>query len=92
MPSVIPSESATCLIVRPDDNTRSMASRWNSGGYFDGRPIKDSFLWALTQNQVSRNRGQPHPTLSVTSKGAVDNQRFEPVIYEALRTAQRRTS
>jgi hypothetical protein len=37
------------------------ASRRNSSGYLDGRPIRDSFLRPHDQNQVSTEPGQLQP-------------------------------
>jgi hypothetical protein len=43
-PSEMPSDRATSTIGRPEERTSSTASPRNSGAYFDGRPIRASFL------------------------------------------------
>jgi hypothetical protein len=58
VPRLIPRLRATSVIERPEVSTSSTASRWNSGGYFAGRPIRASLLWNNVQNQVSTDRGQ----------------------------------
>jgi hypothetical protein len=58
VPRLIPRLTATSLIDRPELSTSSTASRWNSGGYFAGRPIRASLHWVTAQNQVSKDRGQ----------------------------------
>ena len=77
VPRLIPRLNATSLIDLLEPNTSSTASRWNSGGYFAGRPIRASLLWNNVQNQVSEDRGQLHSgnPQSVADSTVVDGRR-----------------
>ena len=56
--SLIPNDRATSTRGRSEVFTSSMASRRNSGGYFDGRANGALLPLAFSQNQVSTEAGQ----------------------------------
>jgi hypothetical protein len=62
VPSITPIDRATSTIDRPSSRTIATASRWNSGGYFDGRP---SALFLLDMDfllyEVSAQWGDAQP-------------------------------
>ena len=53
--SEIPSDFAISTRGRSELFTNSIASRRNSGGYFDGRPIEDSLLWPHARIRCPRS-------------------------------------
>jgi hypothetical protein len=61
---------ATSAIERPELRTSSTASRRNSSGYFDGRPIGRSFLWGLPPELGARQSGSTPTGASYIDPGS----------------------